>query len=83
MGDLTDQAKGNAKEAVGKVTGDEQMQREGRLESDAATAERKVDGTAQEVIGKVQEGVGKVTGDRSTELAGKAKQVESEARRSV
>ena len=74
---------GNIKEGVGKVTGNEQMQREGQLQSDAAKAQRQVKGGVEQVQGKVEEGVGKLTGDQSTIAGGKAKQVEGEARRSI
>ncbi len=83
MGDLIDETKGNVKEGVGKITGNEQMQREGQVESDAAKAQRQVKGGIEQVQGKVQEGVGTLTGDQSTVDAGKAKQVEGEARRSI
>jgi uncharacterized protein YjbJ (UPF0337 family) len=83
MGDLVEQTKGNVKEVVGKVTGNERMEREGQVQSDTAKVQRQVNGAVDEVTGKVQEGVGKVTGDRSTELAGKAKQAEGEIRRSI
>ncbi len=83
MGDLINETKGNIKEGVGKVTGNEQMQREGQLESDAAKTQRQVKGGVEQVQGKVEEGVGKLTGDQSTVASGKAKQVEGDARRSV
>ena len=83
MGDPINETKGNIKEGVGKVTGNEQMQREGQVESDAAKVQRQVQGTAEQVQGQVQEGVGTLTGDQSTVAAGKAKQVEGQARRSI
>ena len=51
MGERMDEAKGNIKEGIGKLTGDTEMQAEGRTERDTAKAKREVKGAANEVKG--------------------------------
>jgi uncharacterized protein YjbJ (UPF0337 family) len=53
MGEKTDKAKGHVKEAVGDMTDDERLQREGKL--DRASGE--VKGRAEDAKEKVGEGV--------------------------
>lgn len=53
MGEMTDKAKGRAKEAVGDMTDDERLQREGKL--DQLSGEAK--GKTEDAKDKVQEGV--------------------------
>ena len=81
MGDRMDEMKGNIKQGVGKVTGDEDMQAEGQAEHDTAKASREIKGAGTELKGKVQEGVGKVTGDEETRARGIADQMKGKADR--
>jgi uncharacterized protein YjbJ (UPF0337 family) len=53
MGEMTDKAKGHAKEAVGDMTDNERLEREGKV--DQASGE--VKGWAEDAKDKVQEGV--------------------------
>jgi uncharacterized protein YjbJ (UPF0337 family) len=53
MGEMTDKAKGHAKEAVGDLTDDERLEREGKL--DKATGEAK--GWTEDAKDKVEEGL--------------------------
>ena len=53
MGEMTDKAKGHAKEAVGDMTDDERLEREGKL--DQLSGEAK--GKAEDAKDTVQEGV--------------------------
>jgi uncharacterized protein YjbJ (UPF0337 family) len=53
MGEMTDKAKGHVKEAVGDMTDDERLEREGKL--DRLSGEAK--GKAEDAKDKVQEGV--------------------------
>jgi uncharacterized protein YjbJ (UPF0337 family) len=53
MGEMTDKAKGHAKEAVGDLTDDERLEREGKV--DKATGEAK--GWAEDAKDKVEEGL--------------------------
>ena len=53
MGEMTDKAKGHAKEAVGDLTDNERLEREGKL--DQASGE--VKGWADDAKEKVEEGV--------------------------
>lgn len=53
-----DKAKGQIKEAVGKVTGDQQLETEGKVEQASATVREK----AAEITADVAEAVGNVIG---------------------
>ena len=53
-----DKAKGQIKEAVGKVTGDKQLETEGQVEQASATVREK----AAEITADVAEAVGNVIG---------------------
>ena len=53
-----DKAKGQIKEAVGKVTGDKQLEAEGQVEQASATVREK----AAEITADVAEAVGNVIG---------------------
>ena len=67
-----DELKGNVKEGIGKVTGDSEMQAEGRAEHDSAEASRKMKGTAKEVKGRVEEGLGNMSGSEDMREQGTA-----------
>lgn len=53
MGEKTDKAKGHVKEAVGDLTDDERLEREGKLDQVSGD----VKGTAEDAKDKVEEGV--------------------------
>ena len=55
MGDRIDEAKGNIKEAVGKVTGNERLEAEGEAEHDTARAAREAKGVGNQIKGSVKE----------------------------
>jgi uncharacterized protein YjbJ (UPF0337 family) len=78
MDERIDEAKGNVKQGVGKLTGDEKMQTEGRGEAEMAKAKREVKGMADKVKGRFKEGIGKVTGDDETRARGTADRVEGD-----
>ena len=63
-----DKAKGQIKEAVGKVTGDQQLEAEGKVEQASATVREK----AAEITADVAEAVGNVV-DRAGAVAEKIK----------
>ena len=81
MGERMDEAKGNIKEGIGKLTGDTEMQAEGQTERDTAKTKREVKGAANEVKGSVEEGLGKVTGDDETRARGMADRVKGDTER--
>jgi uncharacterized protein YjbJ (UPF0337 family) len=56
MSDKTDQARGRVKEAVGSLTGDDGLKREGKTDRLAGETKEKVG----EVKDKVEEGIDKV-----------------------
>jgi uncharacterized protein YjbJ (UPF0337 family) len=81
MGERIDEAKGNIKEGVGKLTGDTDMQAEGEAEKDTAKAKREVKGAANTIKGNVEEGLGKVTGDDETRARGMADRIKGDTER--
>ena len=81
MGDRMDEAKGNLKEGFGKVTGNEEMETEGRAEHESATARREVKGTGNQIKGSIEEGLGKVTGDDETRARGTADRIKGDTQR--
>jgi uncharacterized protein YjbJ (UPF0337 family) len=81
MGERIEETKGNIKEGVGKLTGNEEMQAEGRAEKDTAKAKREVKGAAESVKGRVTEGLGKVTGDDETRARGMADRIKGDTER--
>ena len=81
MGDRMHEIKGDVKEGVGKVTGNEQLEAEGRAEHDTAHAARQVKGMGNQVKGRVEEGVGRVTGDEETEARGVADRLKGDVQR--
>ena len=81
MGDRIDETKGNIKEGFGKLTGNEDMQAEGRMEHDAAKGRREVKGATNQVKGKVEEGLGRVTGDDESRARGTADRIKGDTQR--
>ena len=63
MGDRVDELKGNVKEGIGRITGDEDLRAEGAAESDAAEARRELEGHA-EGAGRPRPLAGVDAGDR-------------------
>ncbi len=82
MSDRMDELKGNVKEGVGKLTGNERMEAEGDAEADAAKARRETKGAAREAGGTIKEKLGDVTGSERTEAEGKADKLRGKAERS-
>ncbi|HEV7666226.1 MAG TPA: CsbD family protein [Chloroflexota bacterium] len=81
MGERIDELKGNLKEGVGKVTGDRDVQAEGRAERDTAHATREVKGAGNQMKGTIEEGLGKVTGDDETRARGVADRLKGDTER--
>ena len=79
MSDRIDEAKGDIKQGIGKVTGNQDMQAEGKAEHDEAAAKRQVKGVGNQVKGSVEEGLGKVTGDDETQARGTADRLKGES----
>lgn len=76
-----DEMKGQMKQGVGTLTGDDDMRHEGQAEAEAAKLERETEGAADKGVGKAQETAGSMTDDRETELKGKARQAEGDIER--
>ena len=81
MGERIDEAKGNIKKGVGKLTGDTDMEAHGEAEKDTAKAKREVKGTGKAIKGSVEEGLGKVTGDEEARARGVADRIKGDTQR--
>jgi len=81
MGDRMHEMKGNVKKGVGKVTGNEDLEAEGRVEHDSARATREAKGMGNQVKGHIEEGIGRVTGDEETRARGKADRAKGDIQR--
>jgi uncharacterized protein YjbJ (UPF0337 family) len=81
MGDRMQEFKGDLKKNVGKVTGDQEMQAEGRAEHDTAHASREAKGVGNQIKGRVEESVGKATGDEETRARGMGDRLKGDAQR--
>jgi uncharacterized protein YjbJ (UPF0337 family) len=81
MSERLDEMKGDIKEGVGKVTGNRDLEAEGRAEHDTAKARRETKGAAKQVKGSVEEGLGKVTGDEETRARGTADRIRGDTER--
>jgi uncharacterized protein YjbJ (UPF0337 family) len=80
MGDRVDEAVGNTKKVIGDMTGNEDLEREGKTEADRAKFQREAEGAVDKTIGKAQETWGDLTDDEESEARGKARQVEGEVK---
>jgi uncharacterized protein YjbJ (UPF0337 family) len=81
MGERMEELKGNIKQGIGKLTGNEKLEAEGRAEHDAAKATREAKGITHQIIGSVEEGVGKVTGDEEVRVRGIADRLKGDSER--
>jgi len=81
VGDRTEETKGNIKQGIGKLTGNTDMEAEGRAERDTAKVKREVKGAANQVKAAVEEGLGKLTGDDETRARGIADRIKGDAER--
>ncbi len=81
MGDRIQETKGNVKEGIGKMTGNRDMEAEGRAEHDTAKARREVKGAANQAKGSVEQGLGRVTGDDETRARGTADRIKGDTQR--
>jgi uncharacterized protein YjbJ (UPF0337 family) len=81
MGDRMHETKGNVKEGIGKMTGNRDMEAEGRAEHDTAKTRREVKGAANQAKGHVEQGLGRVTGDDETRARGTADRIKGDTQR--
>jgi uncharacterized protein YjbJ (UPF0337 family) len=81
MSERLDEMKGRVKQGLGRVTGDEETEAEGRSEAEWAGTRREVKGTIQETGGHVREGAGRLLGDEEMEAKGMADQLEGRVRK--
>jgi uncharacterized protein YjbJ (UPF0337 family) len=81
MEERIDEAKGTIKEGAGRVTGDTEMEAEGRGQREVARAERNIKGVGDQIKGSVERGVGKLTDDESREAEGTATRLKGDVER--
>ena len=81
MSERTDELKGNLKQGMGKLTGDTDLEAEGKAEHDTAKASREIKGAGNQLKGSVEEGVGKLTGDEETQARGTADRLKGDSQR--
>ena len=82
MGDRKEELKGNIKQAAGRLTRDEELEAEGRIQHDTAEASRKVKGTANELKGNVEEDLGNMSGSEEVRERGIADRLKGKLDRS-
>jgi uncharacterized protein YjbJ (UPF0337 family) len=82
MNTRIDEMKGQIKQGMGTLTGNEEMKQEGQSEAEAAKLRREAEGAVDKGVGKAEEMVGRVTDDPETELKGKVRQAEGDIKRS-
>ena len=81
MEERLDELKGSVKEGAGKVTGNRDLEAEGRGERTVAETKRNVKGAANQVKGKIERGVGNLTDDDSTRAQGALDETKGTAQR--
>jgi len=81
MSERIDELKGNLKQGVGKMTGNTDLEAEGKAQHDAAKASREIKGAGNQIKGHVEEGVGKMTGDEETRARGTADRLKGDSQR--
>ncbi|MDQ3702402.1 MAG: CsbD family protein [Chloroflexota bacterium] len=79
MSGRMDEVKGSVKDAVGRATGDEQLEAEGKTQKAAGKAERETKGAANQVAGNVKNAVGDATGNERVEVEGEAQRLKGKS----
>lgn len=81
MAGRADEIKGSLKEAAGNLTGNEQMQAEGRADRAAGKAEREAAGARDTLAGNVKKGAGDLLGNEQMQAEGEAQRLKGKAER--
>jgi uncharacterized protein YjbJ (UPF0337 family) len=81
MGNRMDELQGQIKQGLGTLTGNEDMERDGAMQSEKARMEREAEGAVDQAAGAVEEKAGDLTDDPETKLKGKARQAEGDIKR--
>jgi uncharacterized protein YjbJ (UPF0337 family) len=82
MGERMDELKGNIKQGAGRVTGDTDLEAEGKTQQESAEAKRKIKGGATELKGNVEEGLGNMSGNEEVRERGIADRLKGKIDRS-
>jgi len=85
-----EELKGKVKKGFGRVTGDDDMEAEGRAEEvfgrgkqEAAKGVERAKGRGEEILGAVKKHIGRALGNRKTEAQGQAHQAKGRARQKL
>jgi uncharacterized protein YjbJ (UPF0337 family) len=81
MGDRLDEFVGDTKATVGDLTGNEELEREGEIQSGTAKVRRETEGAIDKGIGGAQKAWGDLTDDPEAQAEGAARQLEGDAKR--
>ena len=81
MAGRSDEIKGGLKEGLGKLTGDEALEAEGKGQKQAGRARRNVSGTVREAKGGVKRAAGKLIDSPTLEAEGEADRLRGKAER--
>ena len=79
MSGRMDEVKGSVKETAGKVTGDEQLEAEGKTQKAAGKAARETAGAANQAAGGVKSAVGGTVGDEQLQAEGDAQRLKGKS----
>ncbi len=89
-GGMTDQLAGNVKQGVGSLTGNEQMEAEGRaqeLQGESRQEAAKTAGTArgmgEEAKGNIKQGAGDLLGNEQMQAEGRVEELKGKARQKL
>jgi uncharacterized protein YjbJ (UPF0337 family) len=81
MAGRSDELKGSLKEGLGKLTGDEALEAEGKGQKQVGEAKRKVSGTVTEAVGNVKGAVGDALDSPTLEAEGAVDKARGKAER--
>ena len=81
MGAKGNEIKGGLKEGLGKLTGDDSLEQEGRAQKGMGRAQRKTGGAVNEAKGNVKKAAGEVLDSPSLKAEGEAERLRGRAER--
>lgn len=81
MAGRSEELKGGLKEGLGKLTGDEALETEGKGQKKAGRARRKVSGAVRGAVGGIKNAAGDALDSPSLEAEGKADKLRGKAER--
>ena len=82
MAGTKDELMGGAKQGLGKLTGDDALEAEGKVQKSGGRAARKTTGAAHEIKGKAKKAAGKLLDSPTLKAEGEANKVRGKIERS-